>query len=98
MDYQSLSIDELVRECAERTCPEAWQEFICRFHRLIASVVMRACREWGVRAPDVIEDLIQETYLKLCVDNCALLRNFQSRHENAFLGFLKTVTANVVYD
>ena len=99
MDYQSLSIDELVRECAENSCNEAWQEFRRRFNRLIASVVIRGCREWGkTTAPDVIEDLIQDIYLKLCTNDSALLKEFKSLHENAFLGFLKKVTANVVYD
>ena len=68
MDYQVLSDDELVRECAERPCPEAWAEFIRRVHPLIASVVMRGCRQWSDTRPEVIEDLIQQTYLKLCAN------------------------------
>lgn len=98
MDYQGLSIDELVRECAERPCFEAWQEFIRRFNRLIASVVIRCCHEWQDSRPEVIEDLIQQTYLKLCANDYAVLRRYQPRHENSFLGYLKVVTANVAYD
>lgn len=98
MKYKDLTDDELVRECAERPCAEAWEEFIRRFHRLIASVALRACREWSQTAPDVIEDRVQDTFLKLCADNCALLRRFEAHHAGAFLGFLKTVTASVVYD
>jgi RNA polymerase sigma-70 factor, ECF subfamily len=98
MDYKSLSDDELVRECAaENPSPEAWQEFIRRFQRLIGAVALRACRQWGETAPDVVEDMVQETFLKLYA-NRAKLKNFQSQHENAFLGYLKVLTANVVYD
>ena len=98
MDYQGLSIDELVRECAEHPRVEAWQEFIRRFNRLIASVVIRCCHEWQDTRPEVIEDLIQETYLKICAHDYAVLRRYQPRHENSFLGYLKVVTANAVYD
>jgi len=98
MDYQGLSIDELVRECAKHSCVECWQEFIRRFNRLIASVVIRCCHDWQDARPEVIEDLIQQTYLKLCANDYAVLRRYQPRHENSFLGYLKVVTANVAYD
>ncbi len=39
MIYSSLSCDELVRACAESGDAEAWQEFVCRFERLIGIVV-----------------------------------------------------------
>ena len=98
MDYKFLSINDFVAECGLRPCAEAWEEFIRRFHRLIASVVFRGCRECGDTRPEVTEDLIQEIYLKLAAKECALLRRFQPLHENAFLGYLKCVTINLVYD
>lgn len=98
MDYQVLSNDELVRECVERPCPEAWGEFIRRFHPVIAGMVIRACRNCGCSSPDVFEDLTQDTFTKLFADNCATLRRYQPRHENSFLGYLKVVTVNLVYD
>ncbi|HEY6251023.1 MAG TPA: sigma-70 family RNA polymerase sigma factor [Candidatus Angelobacter sp.] len=98
MNYQVLADDDLVRECAEHPCPEVWEEFIRRFRKVIATVASRACREWSETAPDVVEDRIQDTFLKLCDDDCSLLRKFQSRHPGAILGFLRSVTASVVYD
>jgi len=98
MDYQVLSIDELVRECAEHPCAEAWEEFIRQCQPVIAKVALRACREWSVTAQDVVEDRVQDTFTKLFDDHCSLLRRFRPTHENSFLGYLKVVTANVVYD
>lgn len=98
IDYQVLADDELVRECAEKPCTEVWEEFIRRFRKVIAMVALRACREWSETSPDVIEDRIQDTFVKLCDDDRSLLRRFQSRHPGAVLGFLKSVTASVVYD
>src|SRR5437764_750732 len=98
MNYEPMSIDELVQECAKSSHADAWAEFIRRFHRLIASVVIRCCHEWSETSREVIEDLIQDTYVKLCANNRALLANFRPKHPNAFLGYLKTVTANLAYD
>ncbi|HEV3036848.1 MAG TPA: sigma-70 family RNA polymerase sigma factor [Candidatus Angelobacter sp.] len=93
-----MSIDELLQECAKSSQSGAWAEFIRRFHRLIASVVIRCCREWSQRSPELVEDLIQETYLKLCANNHSILANFRSEHPNSFLGYLKVVTANLACD
>lgn len=98
MDYQVLADDDLVHECAENSCPEVWEEFIRRFQRLIACVALRACREWSETSREVVEDMVQNTLMKLCADNCALLRRFQPQHPGSFKGYLKRVTANVVYD
>lgn len=75
-----------------------WVEFVRRFHPLIATVVLRTAQSCGELTPTLHDDLIQETYLKLCANDCRLLRNFRSRHPDAIFGFLKVVTANVVYD
>jgi len=75
-----------------------WAEFIRRFHPLISTVVLRTSRQWGEPITSLIDDLTQETYLKLCADNCRLLKNFHSQYPGAIFGFLKVVTANVVHD
>lgn len=98
MDYQVLSDDELVRGCAEHPCGEAWQEFTRRFNRLIAGVVIRCCHEWQDTRAEVIEDLVQQTYLKLCANDYGVLKRYQPRHENSFRAYLKVVSANVAYD
>ena len=87
-----------MRACAEKGEAAAWEEFIRRFHKLLATVVMRTARRWGESAPQVIDDLIQEAYLKFCGDRCRLLREFRPQHPDAIYGFLKVVAANVVHD
>jgi RNA polymerase sigma-70 factor (ECF subfamily) len=98
MDYQVLSTEELVRECAERPTNEAWAEFRKRFNRLIAGVVIKCCFEWNDTSQSTIEDLIQETYVKLCDNDYFVLKRFTSQHPGSFLGYLKVVTANVALD
>jgi RNA polymerase sigma-70 factor (ECF subfamily) len=98
VDYSSSSSEDLVRACAQTGDSAAWEEFVRRFHRLIATVVLRTARRWGGTTPAQIDELVQDTYLKLCADQARLLRSFGSRHEDAIFGYLKVVTANIVHD
>jgi RNA polymerase sigma-70 factor (ECF subfamily) len=93
-----MSLEELIRACAEDGDAVAWEEFVGRFHDLIASVVLRTARRWGCASPTVIDDLIQETYLKVCRDRSSLLGQFTPHHPEAFYGYLKVIAANVVHD
>ena len=69
-----------------------------RFHPLIAGVVARAARRWIQVTPSIVDDLVQETYLKLCTEEFRRLREFQSRHEDAIYGYLKAIAYTVTLD
>jgi RNA polymerase sigma-70 factor, ECF subfamily len=96
--YPEFSSAELVRACAGSKDEKAWAEFIRRFQVVIAAAVLRTARQWGEPSSPQLDDLIQDTYLKLCEDDSRLLRSFQPRHEDSIYGFLKVVSANVVHD
>ncbi len=69
-----------------------------RFHRIIAITALRVARRWGETSPQVIDDLAQDTYLKLCANGARVLREFHCDHPDAIFGFLRVVTANVATD
>ena len=46
----------------------------------------------------VVDDLVQETYVKLCVDKCRLLREFSIQHPEAVVGYIKIVAVNTAHD
>lgn len=96
--YVKFSSTELVRACAGSKDEKAWAEFIRRFHVVIAAAVLRTARRWGEPSRSQLDDLIQDTYLKLCENNSRLLRSFRPRREDSIYGFLKVVAANVVHD
>ena len=99
MASYSARSEDLVKECVGSHNEAAWAEFIRRFQPLIAKVVTRtARRSWPQTPSHLLDDLVQETYLKLCADECRQLRQFQSRHEDSIYGFLKVVAASVVLD
>jgi RNA polymerase sigma-70 factor (ECF subfamily) len=98
VDYSALSPEDLVAACLQPGDEFAWTEFVRRFQPLIARVVYRVARQWGSFSPDTVEELIQETYLKLCADGFRALRGFKAVREGGMFGYIKVFTANLVHD
>ncbi len=98
MDYGALPPEDLAFACLESGNELAWAEFVRRFQPLIAKVVFRVARQWGENSPEAIDDLVQETYLKLCAGGLSGLRNFRAVHEDAIYGYIKVFTANLAHD
>jgi RNA polymerase sigma-70 factor (ECF subfamily) len=99
MDPQKLSAQELVQLCLASQDQALWLEFVRRFRPVISRAVLKTLRHyWPSPDPALVDDLIQDTFLKLCVNNFRALREFNYTHENALFGFLKTVASNVVQD
>ncbi|SRR5216684_3091174 len=98
MDPRELPAQELLQLCLQSEDQAAWLEFVRRFQPLIAGVVIKSIRRWTNPTPALVDDLVQDTYLKLCANNFRALREFECQHENALFGFLKVVASNVVQD
>jgi RNA polymerase sigma-70 factor (ECF subfamily) len=96
--YSSVSTKELIHACAETGDSEAWEEFVVRFHRAVTVSIVRAAIQWGALPQEVVDDLIQETYLKLCADKCRLLLAFSTQHPELVAGYIKTIAINVARD
>jgi RNA polymerase sigma-70 factor (ECF subfamily) len=100
MNLRTISSADLSRLCVDAANVEAWQEFIRRFHRPIALTALRVSRQWGSGGSHAVDDLVQETYLRLCADGCRLLRNFtETANSTDPLGSLvRVVAGNVAHD
>jgi len=103
MDPQKLTDEELVRLLLatqdKALREELWFEFWRRFHPVIAGVIVKKL----IRRPrwvdhSVVDELVSETFLKICKDDFKVLRNFEFRHENALRAWLKVMAAHVVED
>src|SRR5437870_3976379 len=98
MSYSTLSGSELAAACAMTDELAAWEEFVRRFQPLISRVAANTVCKWGGPSVQLVDDIIQETYLRLCSDRCRLLRNFRERRPDAIFGFIKAVAASVAHD
>jgi RNA polymerase sigma-70 factor (ECF subfamily) len=98
VDLSAISPDELFVTCARGGDAASWQEFIRRFNPVIGRSVLRVAIRHGTSEKPLIDDLIQETYLKICSNECKLLRTFIPKHPDSAFGFLKVVAASVAQD
>jgi RNA polymerase sigma-70 factor (ECF subfamily) len=92
-----VPIDTLIRACTQGD-PQAWEEFLQRTHAVIASTLFRSASRFHQTSPALIDDLVQETYLRLCENRCRVLRDFQADDPDAFFGLLKAVAFSVAQD
>jgi RNA polymerase sigma-70 factor (ECF subfamily) len=89
---------QLLAECLQTGSVDAWQEFVRRFQPLISGVVAQVVRRNGIVAPALVDDLVQDTYVRLCADNYKLLHKFNGQHENSLFGYLKVTAVSVALD
>jgi RNA polymerase sigma-70 factor (ECF subfamily) len=95
--HSSLQIADLIRGCADSD-EAAWRAFVTRFQKPISISIIRVARKWGAFPHECVDDLVQEAYLKLCVDKCYRLHQFSLAHPDAVEGYVKTIAVNVAND
>jgi RNA polymerase sigma-70 factor, ECF subfamily len=98
VNYSHLSAPELIAICARGGDTGSWEEFLHRFNPVIARSVFRVVIRHGTSEKSLIDDLVQETYLKICANDCKLLRTFTPQNPESAFGFLKVVAASVAQD
>lgn len=94
-----LPLHKLLTVCLEKQEEAHWAEFIHRVQPFIARIIARALHLHGKTAKaEIVDDLVQETFLKLCGRNFKALRRFQCEQEPKLYAFLKKVAVNVACD
>jgi RNA polymerase sigma-70 factor (ECF subfamily) len=98
MAQEEILIRELLQLCLSTDAEEHWREFVRRTQPLIASVIINTVRRWKQPAPSLVDDLIQDTYIKLFANDKKALRSIKNEHENTIFGYLKVIASNVAKD
>ena len=99
MDRSGISVNDLAKSCAHSADAAEWEEFLRRTGPLVSVVAWRVCRLWNCgSSPAVADDIVQEVFLKLCEQDRRILREFEPRGEDSFLGLLRVVSASVAND
>jgi RNA polymerase sigma-70 factor (ECF subfamily) len=86
----------MIRACAEGNSASAWTAFIEEFQPVIAATVIKTARRFESCSLETIDDLIQETYVRICASR--VLQTFRSEEPKAIYGLLQAVTYSVVQD
>ena len=98
MAQVETSIRDLLQLCLSSDEQEQWREFVRRTQPLIASVIINTVRRWKTPAPSLVDDLIQDTYVKLFANDKKALRVIKNEYENTIFGYLKVIASNIVRD
>jgi RNA polymerase sigma-70 factor (ECF subfamily) len=99
MDGLRTSVNDLAKACAHSADAAEWAEFLRRCTPLASLVALRISRSWvNFSSPATVNDIVQEIFLKLCESERRILREFQPRGEDSFLGLLRMVSASVAND
>jgi len=76
----------------------AAEEFVRRFQPMIANVVSRTAHHWGKISASLVDDLIQDVFLKIFDSLPRILKNIHRNHESAMLSIIRVIAMNVVND
>jgi RNA polymerase sigma-70 factor (ECF subfamily) len=99
MEPSGVSINDLARACAHSADASEWEEFLRLATPLASLVAVRVCRLWtGASPPALVDDIVQEIFLRLCEQERRILRDFEPRGEDSFFGLLRIVSASVAND
>lgn len=87
-----------LKHCLESGSPRSWNQFVARAQPIIAGTVLRSLARWGRTDSNLADDLIQDTFLKLCAKNCHVLRSFRGGETHFLCAYLRTIASSVVAD
>ena len=88
----------LLQTCLEFGSAGDWECFIKAVHPLIASTIYRRICSTQFYTPALVDDLIQDTFVKLCNDSFAALRRFRSDSPAALAVYIKVTSFRVAED
>jgi len=97
MKPQELSDRKLVELCLEGN-KDAIAELLRRYKRMVARVVARTLNAANLKPTSVVEDLMQEAWARVTVDNFRPLRELQWLHDGALRGLLQVAAATATQD
>jgi RNA polymerase sigma-70 factor (ECF subfamily) len=99
MNASFTTVNDLAKLCAHSADVPEWEDLVHRCSPLAIVVARRISRLWvSDPSPAIIDDIVQEVFLKLCEHDRRILRGFEPRGEDSFLGLMRIVTASVTND
>ena len=96
--WQERNIAQVLRDCLETGASGRWEAFIELAQPVIATAVFRTIARWGRSDRSVADDLIQDTFARLCAHDFRALRNFRGQDSAALRAYLRVIAVSVTTD
>ena len=98
-DMSDLDLARVLEHCLHPgTGTRDWEAFVRDAQPVIASAVLRALARRATANSALADDLIQDCFLKMCVNDFRVLRNFRGYDVVSLRAYLRTIAATVVAD
>ncbi len=98
LHWEESSAEALFQACADRSDPRAWEEFVRRYGALFERTAYRFAQTRGNTGRELLNDLVQECYLRLCADKARALRVFRPTRPDSEFGYLKVIATHAAVD
>ena len=99
MEENRNRVNYLAKACACSADAADWEELVRLCRPLATLVACRISRQWDSgTSSTVVDDIVQEIFVKLCDQKRRILREFEPRGEDSFLGLLRVVSGSVAND
>ena len=99
MQSSKYAVNDLARICAASADAAEWELFLRLSTPYASMTVARVCRIWmGQATASLVDDIVQEVFVKLCEQERKILREFEPRGEDSFFALLRVVAASVAND
>lgn len=87
-----------LRRCLSGGSAVHWEAFIHLAQPTIAGAVLRTLSRGSITGRETADDLIQDTFLKLCADDYRVLRNFRGDGTPALRAYIKVIASSIAMD
>lgn len=97
-DDPSMTDQKLVELCCLSASAGEWSEFVRRFRPVLASAIRGKLQARGRATPEVIDEYVQQTFLRLCDRDFHALRLVSRVEPAAIRAYLRAMACNIVID
>jgi RNA polymerase sigma-70 factor (ECF subfamily) len=96
----TISIEQLFAACARGGTDREWEQLTRSSHMLVTGVLWNVASRYTKPSQALIEDLVQDTWLTICLRGPTILAelNRASEKKASAYGLLKVISANVARD
>jgi RNA polymerase sigma-70 factor (ECF subfamily) len=94
----NLALTELLKVCCQSGKVPEWEEFVRRTSGILKGTIRRTFNRYGQSPSDLIDDLLQDIYLKIAANREKFLTRFIDRQDEEIYAYLKIMAVTSVTD
>lgn len=99
MGTEEPVVAKVIQRCLAKTDSQAWIDLVCLLQPVFARMAYRVIGEWGLpRSAVEMEDIVQESFLKLAARSKQILPRVPLTSDQAALAYFKVMGANCAHD